>query len=582
MEMISKISFINDHWFWPLIVCAAILLAVFLWKDFSRPITRRLPLKIILSVLAVASLVFIALKPALPVSGSGGKTVILTPGFQKDQVDSLKKEYQGSKIYDYNGKGYISKDILDSEMLFILGNGLPDYDLEQIKHLPTVFFPGTQPVGVIKLKFPERKKVGDNLDLHGVYRNPVSGHKLVLEGPGGIGLDSIDLENNEEQIFILTTDLKAAGDFVYHLAEKDPDGEILTSDPVAVKVEEKSKLKILIINNFPTFETRYLKNFLAESGHEIVVRSQITRGRYKYEFFNTKATETGNLSPALLRLYDLLIIDAPTFRLLTKAQSSNIVNSVREEGLGLFIQPDEGLFSNSGGLLKMGFRREGRTEVNLDIWPTTSLSVFPYSIERSTGLENIYRSENTEITGYHRYGRGRIGTSVLKDTWQLVLEGENQVYKSLWSHTLEQLSKREDEPVLWIPEASILYPHEPYNFRIRSSLNNPEITNSNGGIIPLKQDVNLPEIWSGKIWPREHGWNSLLLDTTSNFNFYVPEEGSWLSLRAQNTLAENRRFFGNPAESKVGHVQLYPIDPIWFYFLFLLCMGGLWLEPKLS
>src|SRR5690606_2672042 len=177
---------------------------------------------------------------------------------------------------------------------------------------------------------------------------PRSGHRLVLQGPGGVGLDSIDLVNDGEPPFQLAAELKAPGDSVYYLTEKNGEGEIFSRDPFPVQVEMKANLRILVLNNFPTFETKYLKNFLAEAGHEVVVRSQITTGRFKYEYFNANRTVIGNLSREALEAYDLLIIDAASLRSLGSSYSGALLNVVGTDGLGVFIQPDEAFFSAPG------------------------------------------------------------------------------------------------------------------------------------------------------------------------------------------------------------------------------------------
>src|SRR5690606_14580665 len=297
---------------------------------------------------------------------------------------------------------------------------------------------------------------------------PRSGHRLVLQGPGGVGLDSIDLVNDGEPPFQLAAELKAPGDSVYYLTEKNGEGEIFSRDPFPVQVEMKANLRILIINNFPTFETKYLKNFLAEAGHEVVVRSQITSGRFKYEYFNTTRTVIGSLSRETLETYDLLIIDAAFMRSLGRSQSGAIQNAVKADGLGVLIQPDDGFFSAPGNFINLNFNRERRAEVQLEEWPEVELSVFPFIIDASPESEPIHKSGGMLITGYTRNGQGRIGTTVLSNTWQLILGGNFEIYGDMWSRVIGQLSKREYDILQIEPQKSFVFPHEPYYFKIRT------------------------------------------------------------------------------------------------------------------
>lgn len=580
--MSSKITFLNDHWFWPIMAGAVILLGVFIWKELFIRGRRPLILKLLFSILAIGALAMIALKPALAIPGQDGKIALLTPGYEKSQLDSIKLIYPRLKVLEYSPENAIPNDIYNAGLVYILGNGIKDYDLQNFENIPSVHLPGNLPEGVVKVNYFQKIAVGEELNLRGLYRNPKNSNRLVLEGPGGGGLDSLDLRNGKEQQFQLISELKVAGKFVYHLTEKSEDGKVLIRNPVPVEVEEKIGLKILILNNFPTFETKYLKNFLAEAGHELVVRSQITRGRFKYEYFNRNRTVIGNLSREALKHYDLLIIGPSSLRNFGGNQLQAVQNAVTEDGLGVFIQPDEAFFSSPGPLVNIKFERQLNRELWLEEWPDVELPVFPFGIISSPLQEYIYGGENIVIAGYTKEGIGRIGTTLLSNTWQLILEGEDEVYKQIWSRLVSQVSKREAPLVQLILKEQFGFPHEPFHFKIRTGMENPVITNKEGRAIPLVQDLNLSEHWNSTLWPHDEGWKKLQLDTITEFNFYIAKEGSWNSLTSQNTWENNQRYFDgflNPGES---HRLLDPINPLWFYIMFLLCMGGLWLEPKLS
>ena len=572
--------FLNDHWFWPVIIGGFILLCIFIWKEYSFSARRRIVLKVILSVFAIAALAGIALKPAIPTSGTSGKIVMLTPGYYKKDLDSLRKEHARIKVLEYDDPGDF-QDIQNAESLFILGNGVPHYELYRFENIPAIFIPGTPPEGIVKIKFAEKNVVGNDLNIDGLYNSPRVGNWLVLQAPGGVGLDSIELSNAGEKFFRLRSELKAGGAFVYYLIEKNEEGEIITRDPIPVQVEEKGSLRILIINNFPTFETKYLKNFLAEAGHEVVVRSQITSGRFKYEYFNTSLKNIGNLSRESLEEFDLLIVDAATMRGLGTSQSSGLLNAVRLDGLGVFIQPDDNFFNSPGNQANLNFKRQDNNEMKLTEWPEVSLSVFPFIIDTTPEMRNIHTSGNSVISGYTRNGRGRIGTSVLSNTYELLLEGNAEVYKEIWAEHIEQISKRENLPAQLEQQEQFAFPNEPFHFTIRTESSNPGIT-KNERIIPLARDVNLPEHWNGTLWPTEKGWNQLQQDTTGVYHYYISEEGSWSSLISHKTMESNMRYFDHQVIEGNGSFPLEPVNPLWFYGLFLLCMGGLWLEPKLA
>lgn len=579
--MIDNFTFLNEYLILPISFGAAILLIVFIWKEWSQSGKHRLYFKVLLAFLAISSLILIALKPAIPGDKDSNKLVLLTHGFEKFQLDSLKKAHKKIKQLEYEPGQLISKEIRAAKNVFILGHGIRQYDLWQLDEIPALFLVGNLPEGVVKLNYEQENFVGDSLVLKGLYANPESGNQLVMQDPAGTGLDSLVFNTEEKRSFRLSAELKVEGKYLFSLVEKDSFGEILTSDPVPVKVSKKDPLQILVINSFPTFETRYLKNFLAEAGHRITVRSQITTGRYKYEYFNTNRSSLGSLTEESLGPFDLLIIDAAALRSLPGNQRSAIENSARENGLGVFIQADDAFFKSPGILADLDFERITATEVSIEHWPGIKFPIHPYTLKDDFRIQSIHSANNLISTGYKRNGFGRIGTTIFTNTYQLMLDGHTRAYKQLWSQVVENISRKENPAVAWEKNQMIAYKHEPYDFRLRTVLDSVEVKNKEGNTIPLMQEVDFPTLWKGTTWPKQSGWNTLQADTTGVFEYYVSNKTHWKALTAFNTFEANKRYFIRPEIVGQGLRPLEPINPLWFFGLFLICMGGLWLEPKL-
>jgi hypothetical protein len=577
--MIDKIVFLNESWLWPILIGGIILLVIFFVKDWMQAGKRRFLLKVILAILSVVSLALIALKPAVSSGESAGKMLLLTPGYLEEQLDSLRKEHRKIKVLNYTPGQPIPGNVRTAEKVFIAGHGLREYDLWQVEGVPAEYLGGSVPEGIVKLNYERERSVGERLMVKGLYQDPQIGNLLVLEDPAGAGLDSIVLNSENEQTFQLITQLKVAGKFVFSLAEKDSLGNLIFRDPLPITVSEKEKIKILVLNSFPTFETRTLKNFLAEAGHELVVRSQITRGRFKYEYLNTEPVPVGSLTETALENFDLLLLDAPSLRNLSGSQKSALEKSVREAGLGIFIQSDESFFNLREELVPFAFERVQREEVRLADWQDVVFTRFPYRIEKDFGIQTIHTSNDQVATAYKRLGEGRIGTSVISNTYSLSLEGNTETYRQFWSRALEEVARKQSPAAAWEQEGKIIYPNEPFQFVLRSDLEEPEIS-TGGTRIPLKQDLHFPWLWKGTTWPQQEGWNSVSLDTTADLDYYVVGENEWTSLSSVKTKEANQQFFEVSNSIENGQYPLEPVNPLWFYAIFLVCMGGLWLEPK--
>ncbi len=93
---------------------------------------------------------------------------------------------------------------------------------------------------------------------------------------------------------------RQAGRYLYRLVLVEASGDTLAVEPFGVSVEAPVPLRVLVLQGAPRFETRYLKNWLAEEGGRMVIRSTISRDRYRTEFLNLPERDLSRLTPAVL------------------------------------------------------------------------------------------------------------------------------------------------------------------------------------------------------------------------------------------------------------------------------------------
>jgi hypothetical protein len=70
-------------------------------------------------------------------------------------------------------------------------------------------------------------------------------------------------------------------------------------------------------------------------------------------------------------------------------------------------------------------------------------------------------------------------------------------------------------------------------------------------------------------------------DSTSVFNYFVHNAEDWQALQSYRTSQQNKRFFQQEILEEESVKMPIAINPLWFYGIFLISMGVLWLEPKL-
>jgi hypothetical protein len=579
--MIENLHFIHQEWLWPTIIGGVVvwlISVVLFWFSSER---KRFIIKMIAAFFAIAALVLIALKPAVTQKQNEATAIMLTSGYDKSVLDSLQKAKENVLLLNYDPRMVLSKDLDSLTTIKIIGNGVKNYDFWQFKSISVNFLPGKVPNGIIALNYKKRPILGENLEIMGSFNNPEKGHRLVLQDPGGAGLDSVVL-NKKKFDFQLGTSLKTAGKLVYRLIEKDSVGNELSENPIPVEVQPNKVFNVLIINDFPTFETKYLKDCLAEMGHKVLIRSKLTSNRYKFEYFNREQVPLSVFSQATLESFDLLIIDSQSLRNLPNSAKNGLEMAINQDGLGVFVQADITFFRGAEDLVSLKFNSDRNTTVRLDEFPRVALAKNSFVFEKTFGLETVQNSEAKIISAYKRDGKGRVGTTVLDKTYELLLDGKQDVYTKLWTELLSPLGKKEITETRWSAQNAVIYQDEPFTFNLYTNLTEPNVEVAEGDRIALKQDLDLPEKWEGRSYPNQRGWNRLSLaqDSTQGFNYFVDDSSHWKALSGYATMQQNKRFFNTENASVSRKIGLKPIDFWWFFAVFLMLMGFLWLEPK--
>ncbi|WGK64695.1 hypothetical protein [Croceiramulus getboli] len=593
--MSDQLIFENSAWIWPVIAASLIIFLLFLWKESKRAPGARVYLHAVIALLAIFALAMIALKPQLPGRSLDRLGIVLTPGYDEEQLDSLMatkakdddigaSRFKDAKQIPYTPDRHYTqlRDSLSS--VLILGHGIAPYDLWQFDDLPGSYLGGVPIRGIDKIKYEPRQTLGDELFVRGRIRPSGPGLRVVLTSPGGEAMDSliIEKETAASSLFELKAPLKTLGRQLFQLIVKDSLNTMITNDPLPVIVEEAVPLRILILNSYPTFETKYLKNFLAEEGHELVTRSQLTTNRYKFEYFNTERLPVNTLTRESLRSIDLLILDRDNFRALGGLTNSSFRTSIEEDGLGVLVQADERLLRNASSELGIQANYDGQTEIGLAGMGTTRWSKYPYALENDLTVITVHQSEDDILSAYQQLGLGKIGLTVLDQTFNELLEGREEAYQDFWSTLVEALAKRAEPQVSWQSSAFIAFQDEPFEITVYTGAEDFQIKERSGMTIPLRQHSEFPQQWTGTVYPRSTGWHALevVQDSSSTHQYYVADTDQWKALRQQQWVQANRNSFARTAVKEQQNTVWRTIDPLWFYLLFLGSMGFLWVAPK--
>ncbi|MCM5662982.1 hypothetical protein [Galbibacter mesophilus] len=578
----NDISFTNTTYLWPILLGAFLLWIVFLWKEWKGTFKVQFFFSAVVSFLAIACLVVMVLQPTKPQSSSNKTAIVLTEGFSKSVYDSLKKKNRKALIVDYRKEQQLKEKLSKVSRVFVLGNGLETYDLWQLKTIPSTFISGKEPKGIGKLTYKNKLTLGDSIHIAGNYHAPTEGNQLFLVDPSGQELDSIKLNNEQKQLFKLTSVSKALGDFAYSLVQKNSEGETIEQHTLPLQILPKEALKVLILNGSPSFETKYLKNYLAEMGNEVLVRTQISRGRYKTEYLNSETIQFNGISSSVLQEFDLLILDETLWNTLSAAQRNIVKNAIVSDGLGLFMQASENVPLSFKDFSGIRFKQTNRTEIRIHPFEKVAAYTYANRFVESMNLVGIHFSEGETITGYNRLGKGRIGTTVLKSTYNLLLKGNSDSYRFLWAPVIEKLSKQEEKALHWEMDSFLAFKDEPVTFSLDTEEEIPKVTYE-GSQIPMRGDIFIKNRWDGIVYPKKTGWNSLKSanDTSITKQFFVFESGQWNTLKSIQTQGANKKYLSD--KTRVVQEQVKePMSLFWFYIIFIACLGYLWILPKMK
>jgi len=580
--MTSLLLFLNKTWLWPVLTLGFLTILVFIWKELQERGKRRFLIRIFAGLIAITSLVILALKPVINKETKSYKAVVITDGHNRSQLDSLEKQHKNIKLISYKVNEPLFKTGAIPDTAFIIGNGIKPFDFWQLDSVSTFYLEGILPKGITRFKYTNEMTVGKQFLFEGIYQKAESGRVLVLKGPGDIDLDSISLKDTLVQPFSLKTDITVSGEFVFSIQEKDSLGTVFSSDPIPVIVNNPKTLKVLMLNGFPTFESKYLKNYLAEMGHELLVRTQITKGRFKYEYFNRKRAPLGRLTEKNLREFDLVILDPLTLRNFGRNTKLELKNALRHNGLGVFMLMDIGGINTLKTFGDFSFKSDGSNEINLLDDSKVSLSKLPISFNESLGIRGIHKSKNKLVSAFKTIGNGKIGSSVLQNSYELLLKGKTDEYQQLWSKIIGEISKKERKLIEWSADSKIAYRDHPFEFKVRTTNDNVIVRSNSEFSIPLKEDIDITNLWYGKTYPKNLGWNLLSTqeDSVSVMHYFVTDTLKWIAHNKYQTIVENKRFAKKASHILKKSYISKAISPLWFFFTFICCVIYLWLEPK--
>ena len=194
-------------------------------------------------------------------------------------------------------------------------------------------------------------------------------------------------------------------------------------------------------------------------------------------------------------------------------------------------------------------------------------------------------------------GRGQVGVTLVRATTRWQRENDDASFAAYWSFLFSRLARHDIATGRWSlvnGEAGPVFVDHPLTLRwsgppdqLPSPGNVLAEGETTGAVLPLAQNPREPGHWQGTFWPRRAGWHRVAsAPGGSPFDFYVHPAADWPALQAaRRRLATELFAAASPKPTMTPSSVVangYRIPPAWWFTLFVLAAGYLWMERRFA
>ncbi|HWA15529.1 MAG TPA: hypothetical protein VG817_03795, partial [Gemmatimonadales bacterium] len=501
------------------------------------PADRRLP-RILLSAAVVLTLLLLAI-----LHGAATARRILTPGapVTARSREAILLDRLASPALLWSGP--------NGRRVNLSGWGLRADEWPDSLEQPVWFDAAPLPPGIVALDLPTEIGLGERLVVAGQLNLPTGDSVwVVLEDPAS-PRDSVRVGGSSPR-FTLGDWPRAATGATYRLRVQGGAG-VIEVDTIGVAVRDSRPPTILVIDGSPSFESTFLKRWLAGRGGRVTVRTTISRGKHRVE--DPQMTQIkgmtqiergiGQINGVVLRAYDALLIDGSALKAMGPGEVSAIRNAVAREGLGILVTADPGaagaldivqpLLGEAVGTEELSVKPQWRDAPRRSSLPIRAEPLL-------LGGEVLVRDpQGRALAAVRSAGEGRVGVTLLKAPSRWVLEGEQDLYASYWQLLLSSVARDTVARVAIASDAPRL-PNHALEIRVtlpgRNAGRRPvalvESPSGEVDTVPFVQDLIDARQWRTTYWPTVPGWHTLHLLGGRDVPFRVNHPGEWKGLEA--------------------------------------------------
>ncbi len=487
----------------------------------------------------------------------------------------------------------------DLQSLTVLGHGLDEAQWRTLPGDLGVRFRPPALNGPTQVQWSPRIAFGEALTVTGLLRLEAEAAvaQIELVDPAGVVVATAPARSG--QTFALTTTPRGTGTLEYRLHVRRGD-TLLSDDPVGVFVFAEQGARLLVVQSAPSFETRRLANWAADTGHALVIHSQISRNRDLVQGVNLDAGSPLERTASLYADTDLVLMDGRRWAGLPAGERETLLDAVRS-GLGLVLLADGELDSwletpSNDSLTGLDLLPAPARDAVWPSWPgftpEQSLPTAPFRLAWANAQDMTRDETGALLEAWQALGEGRVMVSLLRERHRWATRGEASTFARYWTRLLRRVAREGSRP-RWLAPPADARPRPAERLTLCAREGGaafafaPQGSDAEPETVPLVDHATGASARCGVAWPDEPGWHRARLFDEDGalqdellLRVYGPEY--WTADRFEKRrLATHARATENGAATAEARTVVRPLSPWWPWSLLLLCGGVLWLERRL-
>lgn len=563
---------------------AIVVFGILAYLEFRRANRRLLVVRISATAIAVSALAVLGIQAGkAPEIQSKGLTsaTLLTPQL------ALKHAGREIRLPDV---AFLRRHYPSIRQLTILGNGLEPWDFDVLQRIGLIFRTPeeatTDKPAIRRISYPRTVKLGEFVRIQGEVRGKMAS-TVHVDPPHGA--EAVADVRNDDRFEIVTATPPAPGRYLWKVKVGDVD------ETIGIAVEAPDLPRVLTLESSPKIDTGRLRQWFSANGGQFLTRSLVSRDRYRFASSAPPAIEFGSVDEALLRKFDIVVMDDGALKLLAPTERDALERAVRDEGLGILIAIDSAAryddFFLPWRLRRIETDGAGIRTTRLK-WHSTVTQ--PVTVEDaeivSEKLALVRDTQDRILAAAAKRGRGTVVATLVRDTWRWPLQNDPASFAEYWSRLLTAAARPHDKgnwslvsgfdgPIFVDQPLELLWTHPSAEVGV---LVGPDQQTAR---IEFAQDAANSSKWRAKFWPRKPGWYSI---GQPAFSFYVSPADSWSAFQTARRTEATRQFAAlYPAVGleKDRHVASFVrSDAIMAisFVMFVLTAGFLWIERRLA